>query len=145
MPDLIYRDKPMASEMHVRVGTYGPTAYGGTGIMLYQIENVRAALRRGEVVQGYIEPGDATRYDFVLTPVGDGAPHRPQPGLIVTRLTSGHINACAVLWDWTTGASAFQREEAAAKLSKGNEWSAKLIDWWLGELLGDETDVEDAD
>lgn len=134
---LLHQGKPMTSALRVRFGTYptGTAADVIPSVVLQSTETVYGLLRRGEVVQGYLEPGDGTRYDLVLTPVGEGAPHAPQPGLIVSRMVGGRVLGCAVLWDWTSEPNEFQIEEAAAKLCNGNEWSMKLLAWWITELL----------
>lgn len=118
MPDqLLYRDIPMRAE--------GRDPRNSSTLT---VPHVRAMLEQGHHVHMYLEPGDATRYDLVFTPLRSGS---RQTGLVVIRLIGGHFAAAADLWDWTTGASEFQIDTAAGWLSKGNEWSHALFKWWL--------------
>lgn len=78
-----------------------------------------------------LDPGDATRYELLITWV----PHlrtafrfdEPGDHLLVVRLISGDPIAVSLF-----GYAVFG---GAGRLANGNEWSAVLLNWWLDELL----------
>lgn len=80
-----------------------------------------------------LEPGDATRYDLLITwGVAHTSAFGLSPGqscesLIVLRLVSGEVRG-ATLFGW-------MNYGAVAQIANGNEWSATLLTWWLDEFL----------
>lgn len=83
-------------------------------------------------LQVYFEPGDATRYVLVLSPITNFSGQR---GLLVTRLSGGYpCGESHMLWDWNKWANAYECIQAGAKISGGNDWSAEVISWWLKNL-----------
>lgn len=122
---LRYRDKELTSDVTFRSGD------------ATNVDHLAYLLKMGNAQHVYLEPGDYTRYELVLTPIEAGSTHKPQPGLLVTRLLGGRVHGDpAILWDWPTGASEFQIEEAAVLLSDGNQWAMILFMWWLALLCG---------
>ena len=101
-----------------------------------QISYVRACLLNDKHVYGYLQPGDATLYDLILTPIRSYGGN--QKGLIVTRLTGGDIRESIVLWDWDKGGNDYEIMEGTHKLGQGNPWSVELFKWWLTELCTDD-------
>lgn len=79
----------------------------------------------------FLEPGDATRYEFVLVPIWSGSRQR---GLLVTYLTSRKPVSSYVLWDWDKWASGFHIDEAARQFGVGNEWTVRIVRWFLGHV-----------
>jgi hypothetical protein len=91
-------------------------------------------LRLGRQVFAMLEPGDATRYELLIT--WCTAPHLGQAfnlgdaakdALLVVRTVNGSIcGAC--LYGWMAHGSVMH-------ISNGIDWSAKLLSWWLDGLL----------
>lgn len=90
--------------------------------------------RAGFAYHMFVEPGDATRYEFVLVPLYSGPTQR---GLMVTSMRSGSPHASYVLWDWDKWASTHHLDEAAARLAGTNPWSIALTRWFLGHLCNE--------
>lgn len=120
--ELLYHGKPMVAEMRALDADYE---------MIQGYENIRACILGGCSAHISLEPGDCSRYDFVIAPLGSPS---GQPGIAIVRTRGGHAVACADLWDWTTGASSFQISDAAAKLGLGDDWSTQIMTWWLSGL-----------
>lgn len=116
------------------------------------VEAVRQyLLEEGKPIIYGLEPGDGTRYTFLLCPVTETS---TQKGLYITRLGGRTPEGwSAVLWDWDTGSSAHQIEEAADAINVRNHpHTAVILRWFLAHLCNhfdhvagsDRTSVGDA-
>ena len=99
--------------------------------------NLAMQLANGYTVYVCLEPGDATRYDFLITPVSaivtDTRGTRGLSGwadnykLVLTRLynmrPAGGMVCCRGMW-----------EGELAEFARGNNWTVTLFDWWLEQL-----------
>ena len=122
MDALLYNGEPMQPNMHAIGGRYG---------RMESFEGIRATVRAGTAVHFSLQPGDATAYELLIAPLASPS---QQEGIVIVRLRGGDAEACAELWDWTTGASTHQLQDAAAKLSLGDDWSYAIMMWWLDQL-----------
>ncbi len=93
-----------------------------------------ARLRMGQQVAVILEPGDASRYTLLITWAlsveqafyfGDSA----SDALLVTRVIGGHILG-SVLFGW-------MNYGAVVGIAQGNEWTGKLLAWWLEAVLAE--------
>lgn len=79
-----------------------------------------------------LEPGDATRYDFMLTPllpeIGNYTPRDQKAGVVVVRFRGGDAIACGVIL--------LNRDfhDDVPALACGNEWTELLLYWWFDHL-----------
>lgn len=84
-----------------------------------------ANLRAGaQVLDVHLEPGDSTRYTFDLI----GRQDTPDKVLLVMRKRGHEVVGAA----WC---SRYEEDEVAWQLRGGNEWSARVIAWFLHSLF----------
>lgn len=121
--ELIYRDRPLriTGIIHCADKLSG---YCGLDV-------VRNSLLHGYAIQYHLEPEDATRYSFILSPVQEPSGQR---GLYIIRVTNHHILGTAILWDWDIGTSEFQLENAAKALRANNDHTENITLWFLAHL-----------
>jgi hypothetical protein len=84
---------------------------------------IRRLLFENYAIYVELQPGDATRYGLILHPM--------QEGFIVTRL-GGKID-WPLLVNWHEELS--DPITSTEALSLGNPWTAKVLYWWLDNLL----------
>lgn len=112
-----------------------PMSAGPEGASL---ADVAARLLRRETVHVTLQPGDFSRYDFVIVPLdaitsADGSRRGLESWgddarLLVVRLVGMRPVCAAVCWPgmW---------EGELSDLARGNEWSHELLAWWIDELF----------
>jgi hypothetical protein len=116
MEDLTYHGKPLRADPH--------------GITLLELAQ---ALRAGQTVQLYLEPGDGTRYDLIIAPV------LRDEGIIDTLLVGrttgkgGDFRAGALLPNFDSAMPEYCHAEVE-RLANGYAWSLHLLMWWFGKL-----------
>jgi hypothetical protein len=87
-----------------------------------------------------LEPGDATRYEFILTPlkgvqgeVCGWDPRYEDKHLLVTRLRGGYPTGSTILWD-----GCYLPEQVDPLLANGpavRRWERELFTWWFEQLF----------
>lgn len=133
-------------QMSLRIDVTEMTISGGVSHRV-DLKDVVTTLRRGHAARVTLQPGDATRYDFVITPVATGP---SQTGIIVQRMQGGEADHWpAVLWDWDGRAGSWPLDQAASRLvqrighvreesSNGTvDWTRLVMRWFLGHLCGE--------
>jgi hypothetical protein len=105
------------------------------------LADVAERLRQGHPVYVDLQPGDGTRYEFVLLPLdgvmsggGDlvGVPDWEPGHLMVTRLVGPDPVASVIISavpDEALGLSEF------VPLSRNNEWTVMVLEWWTARLF----------
>lgn len=107
----------------------------GQGNIPRPVDTIRQLLVKGEHVFVRLEPGDATRYELLLTPFyPDGSP-RAQQSLSCTRMINGAPVGTAVIHRFEEGLDRFHQIILGKELSNGNEWSEMVFRWWFDKLL----------
>lgn len=101
---------------------------------LRTIAEVRERLERGESMCVRLEPGDGTRYEFLLTPFFPDAGPRIRHALLVTRVISSDVIGSRLIFDWAGGMDDYNLQIAGMDLSNGNTWSEQIFRWWLDLL-----------
>lgn len=77
-----------------------------------------------------LEPGDATRYDLIIVPLGGEHVHIAgcdSKYLLVTRVGSKRDFTTALLSPWNLSI-------VARELAQGWDWTEVLLTWWLDAL-----------
>lgn len=96
-----------------------------------RIERVASDLKNGHAVGVELNPGDGTSYRLLLAPAWDKQYRDATAG--VGKTGKGYL-----LVSYYTGMYAFALPTAwptlADKLNIRNEWTARLLAWWLAEL-----------
>jgi hypothetical protein len=132
--------------MELRLDVTEMTDRGGWSQRV-ELKDVVTTLRRGHAVRLTLQPGDATRYDFVITPVASGP---SQTGLLVQRFRGGDPdNWPALVWDWDGKTGSWALDDAADRCVQRVgyrretidnptwEWSRSVCRWLLGHLCGE--------
>lgn len=99
-------------------------------------------LLAGKTCQVILEPGDATRYDFILSPIAisvESADCGGVDALFAGRTLGfgGELVASAVIHDPARHAWEYEQgveEISLFKTRAGNEWSAQFFGWWFRKL-----------
>lgn len=123
--DLTYHGRPLdPSPTHMSLG------------------EVAAQLLKDKRVQVVLEPGDGTRYNFILAPIALSVGNFECGGLDAlfvgrTLGLGGDLVASAIIP--APSADEWQYERAIEELGKfrgkaGNEWCVELFHWWLRKV-----------
>jgi hypothetical protein len=103
---------------------------------------VAQQLLAGKTIQVILEPGDATRYDFILSPIAlneENFDLVSLEALFVGRTLGlgGELVASAIIRDPSRDEWQYERgveEISLFKTRAGNEWSAQFFNWWFRKL-----------
>jgi len=104
---------------------------------------VAQELLAGKTVQITLEPGDATRYDFILSPIVIHAEAVEIGGIVDSLFVGrtlgfgGELVASAVIRDPSVDEWQYERgveEISLFKTRAGNEWSAQFFGWWFRKM-----------
>lgn len=113
-PVLAYRGEPMNRE---------------PSNMLF--ETLADRLMAGRTVIVVLEPGDATRYDFIIARAENENINGARLLVARTHGSGGDLRCAAFVYD---DVSSYESRQGIAALADGHEWSEALFAWWFREL-----------
>lgn len=124
MTELLYNGKPMSSDVGINEAKFP----------LAQFRSVlETSGENHETFQFDLQPGDGTRYCFIVCPIDFASSH----GLLFTRLTTSRdVIGSAIIWN-IHDASAYEVQKAVESFAPQDKqpWTNTLLSWWFKELF----------